>query len=391
MSFEILYVEDEPEEARLLKKAVNARNKSIKGRKLVLKCVKDPADLKKELSLSTDLVLTDMVFPDDTVEAGEREKLGDVILAVQAWTKEHQYGSPLPIIAFTGRGVKALELCLARKDALYDIWDKSSASLEYVAWRLSEYSKELSRSRPDALSQRLIREMPQNAGAGWHDCVVKMTRGYDAGWSEQDQIRRAGESIGEIALRLDAWPECEPLWDTMVKWEPLSRAIDPKTRGHARHVINVFWLGYYLLHNKHLSKIFSEYWAPLVHSRKNMGPVAIEKPLEALSNAWFFAAIFHDVGGCVEKSNQVSEYQNNLMGVFRDLAPPPLKLLHKSADDFMLRARPWLSEFEDPLLGLIEPVVRKSASAGKPDQGVVGALYLRETISNHSVDRKSVV
>src|SRR5258705_4650232 len=102
MSFEILYVEDEPEEARLLKKAVNARNKNIKGRKLVLKWARDPADLKKELSLSTNLVLTDMVFPDNAVEAGEREKLGDVILAVQAWSKEHQYGSPLPIIAFTG-------------------------------------------------------------------------------------------------------------------------------------------------------------------------------------------------------------------------------------------------------------------------------------------------
>ncbi len=386
MNFEILYVEDEPEEWTLLNKAIKERNKArensklSKGFKLILKWARDPSELSKELTLNTGLVLTDMVFPDPSSDAGERDKLDDVIFAVEDWSKEHKYGSPLPIIALTGRGRKALERCLRRKSRLYDIWDKSSASMEYVAWRLSDYAKELSRSHPDALSQRLIREMP--SGASWHDSVVEMTRGYDAGWSEYDQIQRAGDSIEKIALRLDVWRQCEPLWKAMVKWEPLSRAISGKTRGHARHVINVFWLGYYLIHHKHLSPVFGKFWEVLIRARRNMDAVAAEPALEAFSDAWFFGAIFHDVGGCVEKSTEVTDYQNGLMSVFGDLAPTIPAPQHRTPDDFMRRCKHWLSDFDDPLLSIIEPVVRESATKGQPDQGVIGALYLREQIAN---------
>src|SRR5262249_55425009 len=144
MNFEVLYVEDEAEEWNLLNKAIKARNaarkktKSAKGFNILLKRAKDPDELNEELSLNTGLVLTDMVFPDPNADAGERNKLDDVIFAVEEWSKDHKYGSPLPIIALTSRGRKVLDECLLRKSRLYDIWDKSSASLEYIAWRLSE-------------------------------------------------------------------------------------------------------------------------------------------------------------------------------------------------------------------------------------------------------------
>lgn len=386
MNFEVLYVEDEADEWNLLNKAIKSRNtarkktKSAKGFNLSLKWAKDPSELGRELTLNTGLVLTDMVFPDPNADAGERNKLDDVIFAVEEWSKDQKYGSPLPIIALTGRGRKALDACLLRKNRLYDIWDKSSASMEYIAWRLFEIAKELSHTHPDALSQRLIREMQR--GASWHEYVVEMTRGYDAGWTEYDQIQRAGDSIEKIALRLDVWRKCEPLWKAMVKWEPLSRAISGKTRGHARHVINVFWLGYYLLHHKHLSPLFSKFWEGLIPGRRNMSPVATEAPLEALSNSWFFAAIFHDVGGCVEKCTEMTTYQENVMKVFGDLAPTITKPQHLTPEEFMARCQRWLHDFDDPLLGIVEPVVRESAANGEPDQGVLGALYLREQIDH---------
>jgi hypothetical protein len=379
MSFEILYVEDVQLDWKRLDKAVKEQSK--KGFPLSLQWAQTVEEVEHKLTLSTRLVLADVYFPESPSRDSDKvDKLDHIIRSVEEWSTKNGAGRPLPIIAYTSRGKAALEECLRRRRSLYDIWDKSSASPEYVAWRLSELAKEVSRTRPDARTQRLIREMKPGTGATWHTQVVEMTTRYDSGWTEYDQIERAGQSIRDIAVKIGVYEQCSRLWEAMVKWEPLSRAISRKTRGHARHVINVFWLGYYLLHHKALHKLFAEYWKSLVLNRRNMKAVADVDPLEALSNSWFFAGLFHDVGGCVEHANTVSQYVREVDSIFGDLSPE-IKDSHRlSPEAFKAKANSWLHDFGDELADLVWPIVERSFNEGRTDQGVIGAIHLREVI-----------
>lgn len=375
--YDVVYVEDDREDWRKLEAAVK---KMELHPPLRVKWAESPEKLEGLLSLSTRLVLADVYFSENTASGREEKaRLPDIIKQVQAWTAKEGSSRPLPIIAYTGRGFDALKYCLDFKKDLYDIWDKSSASPEYAAWRLSEISKELSRIRPDALTQRLIREMQSHVG--WHGKVVDMTKRYDAGWSEYDQIQRAGVAIEDIAYGFGVWGECGPMWKIMAEWEALSRAVSTKTRGHARHVINVFWLGYFLINHEYLRDIFTQYWKKIKDNRKNMEEVSNVDPIEALSNIWFYAGIFHDVGGAVEKSYKVSEYLKQLLSVFEDLAPPVTSVQKTNHKDFMKKARAWLNEFDESLVNLIEPVLEKSVRDNEPDQGVIAALHIRSKIN----------
>jgi hypothetical protein len=384
-----LYVEDQSDDWKDLNDALKKRSKQDKSTPLSIKWAKDPKEVKSKLTLGTKLILADVYFPIDSEEISEddghlgevktEDRLDEVIRNVQEWSKDQKILRPLPIIAYTSRGEHALERCLRKKGSLYDIWDKSSASTEYVAWRLTEIAKELSRIRPDARTQQLIREM--KGGASWHEDVIDMTRQYESGWTEYDQIDRAGVSIQNIAYKIGIWKQCEPLWRVMIEWEALDRAVSRKRRGHARHVINVFWLGYYLIHNKYLRELFTQYWNKLVKNRKNMEAVAEDEPLESLSNAWFIAGLFHDVGGSVEKASEVNKHLANIIAVFGELAPTISSCQHKPTEEFMKMAREWLHDFDEPLISLIEPVVIDGIKKNEPDQGVVGAVHLRNAIS----------
>jgi hypothetical protein len=378
MSFDILYVEDDHLDWKNLSESIK-ESKSHRTQ-LVLKWVSDPRELERKLSLSTRLILADVYFPSTSDPKSKKiDKLDQIITIVEEWNEKQGRGRPVPIIAYTSRGKKALENCLRRRKHLYDIWDKSSASPEYAAWRLFELSKELSRFQPDARTQQLIQQM--KVGASWHKHVVEMTKKYDAGWTEYDQIERAGASIKDIAFHLGVWGQCEPLWQAMIDWEPLSRAVSRKTRGHARHVINVFWLGYFLLHHRHLSPLFTKYWETLKLTRGRMSAVDSDGALEALANCWFFAGLFHDVGGAVEQSSSVTTYLKTLLSPFGDLGPIVKGVEKPSATGFMERAQEWLEEFDPSLRAIISQGFEDSISQGKPDQGVVGAVHLRNVIS----------
>jgi hypothetical protein len=373
--YDVVYVEDDQEDWEKLSKAISERNKKAKSTPLRISQARTPKKLTRLLSSGTRLVLADVYYP---VKGAEDEpRLDEIIELVEEWSKKDGSGRMLPIIAYTGRGLEALEYCLDRKESLYDIWDKSTASPEYAAWRLSELSKELSRIRPDALTQRLIREM--DTKVRWHGDVIDMTKRYNSGWSEYDQIKRAGIAIQKIAHVLGVEQQCGAMWQLMEDWEALSRAVSRKTRGHARHVINVFWLGYFLLNDKHLNDIFAQAWEKI--RQKRMDDEAENNATESLCNAWYYAGLFHDIGGAPEHSAKTADYLAQLLSVFGDLAPSTDKIQWMAPDKFMERAESWLSEFDYELQTLIRPVLQQSIDNNEPDQGVLAAIHIRSKIT----------
>jgi CheY-like chemotaxis protein len=373
MNFKILYVEDEADQAERVRKAVAEINTDRRtSRPVLIRIIRSPTQLYHALSDNYDLVLADVYFPDENGEPSDQ--LGLIIETTERWSADRKRTKALPIIAYTSRGKSALEACLKRRERLYDIWDKFSASPPYVAWRFNQLALEFARARPDTLLQRKIWGMKE--GAKWHDCVIDMVHRYNAGWTERDQVKRSGVAIENIAHRLNAFDTCDKSWRIMIDWEALGRAVSRRTRGHARHVINVFWLGYYLLHHPKLEKWFSEAWAGLVTNRSNMAGVAKEKPLEALSNAWFYAALFHDIGGCVEKNKEAIRSTDGLLKLFGGLVKKT-NLGELSLGASVRRdAKALFEDMEDRLRDALFPLWLESVRTKEPDHGVISALYL---------------
>lgn len=374
MSFKILYIEDDPIDAERVSAELAAINAKRVTRPVSIKAIPAPELLAVELNQHYDLVLADACYPD--VNGTQKNRLDDIIEAVETWSKTNQLERPVPIIAYTRRDKGAIEHCLKRRDYFFDIWDKSSASPEYAAWRMTRIASEIARFRPDSLLQRQIRQMP--SGARWHGHVVEMTRAYSSGWTESDQIDRVQASIGAIAMNLGVAPQCKSLWKIMQSWEPLSRAVSETARGHARHVLNVFWLGYYLLHQPALCDFFSGAWTNVL-DRGDMGAVKSQEPLQALSDCWFYAGLFHDVAGCIEKHGAITGKANALFKEFKAFIAP-IKNADIQSSQIERQAQDLLGSMKG-LRGALESAWNASLASQndkppKPDHGVVAAVHL---------------
>ncbi len=264
MSFYILYIEDNPKHYSKLDKAISEYNEKDhrSSEKIELAWARNLDELKNKLNHQIDIVLADMYLEPGPGDKGNR--LREVIADVKEWCENNGVGRTIPIIAYTVDGSDAFK----NRKYLYDIWDKNTASVDYVTWRLSELSKEVTRMRPDALMQRLIRtDVDESPQVNWHKHVIDMVERYDKGWTEADQIEGAGKAIENIANQLDSWEPISGMWNVVKNWEFLGRAVSERVRGHARHAINVFWLGYYLIHHKYLREYFSKRWKDIIDER----------------------------------------------------------------------------------------------------------------------------
>ena len=247
MSINILYVENDHRAYQEFKNAIDEFNSDESNNQLLIYRALDPDQMRGVVGPQFDVILADMYFNDpNTGEEDTVNRLNDIIKYVDEWCKSQNNRTTIPIIAYTGIGT--LEQCLIEQENLYDIWDKNTFSKEYVFWRLSNLSIDMSRYQPpDAFLQNLIRNM--KTGSTWHNKVKEMTIDYQSALTEYDQINRVKGPICLIANSFDTEETCSEMWDVMEKSEAISRALSKSVRGHARHAINVFWLGYYILNS----------------------------------------------------------------------------------------------------------------------------------------------
>ncbi|MDQ1354263.1 MAG: hypothetical protein QG657_4572 [Acidobacteriota bacterium] len=377
MSFNILYIEDNPKDWKRLQNAIDEHNRMSLPEKITLNWAKDTVELEKILDHTIDIILADMFLTPSPYDKGDR--LRDVINIVNRWCDKNEAGRPIPVIAYTVGGEDAFK----NKNDLYDIWDKNTTSVEYVTWRLSNLSKELTRIRPDALIQIKIRTEIDKANAvSWHGDVLDMIKRYDKGWTEADQIERTGKAIENIAQRLNVWASIRPMWNVVKNGEFLWRAVSPYARGHARHAINVFWFGYYLLHQEPLRIFFIEKWGDLLAERSKMSAVKREDVFESIHNVWFYTGLFHDMALCLEKFTEISEFHRDLFSSFKELELNIQNIPDISTDGIEDRARKLLNEFNDPLATQLKDAWGKKLKDKKVDHGMLAALNLIQTITD---------
>jgi CheY-like chemotaxis protein len=387
MAFNILYVEDLDTDFLKLQGAVAHHNDMVNAEHdhydldLHVERAKDIKEVQAKLQLCFDVILCDVYLPESPGDR-PKDRLKEVIDIVKDWSSRRGLGRPIPIIAFTGFGQDALNRCLNHKVDLYDIWDKNSASMSYAAWRLSKLAIELARVRPDSAIRNLILDLPdtQVALPSFHEKVKQMLRAYDEGYTEVDQIKKTSHHIHQMARDFDELSVCNDMWGVMEEWESLGLAASHKIRGHARHVMNVFWLGYILLHKSSLKDWFAERWEELKDNRKSMGVVKGLPPLQAMTNAWFYASLFHDAAGCVEKAMDLAIKQQKILNVYDNdcikFSTPVLSEAMKREVDELL------GELDENIRGMILPRWEKSLAEGKPDHGMMAALHLRQGVHN---------
>jgi len=379
MSFNILYVENSKEDYSDIFSQIEKYNEDNDDRlPLSVENATDPEDLKEKLDIRHSIVLADLYYDDQATGVKDSvNRLNDIKRIVQEWSDKNNSGRPVPLIAFSRR--QEQKQTLSEKDGLFDIWDKNTLSPEYVVWRLSKLAKEMSHVQPDSHLQYLIRKMIN--GPQWHDHVITMAKKYNAGWTEFDQIDRAGGIIEEIAKEFNTITECREMWDVMTRWESFGRAISPQTRGHSRHVINVFWLGYYLLNHEKLQDMFAQNWSDLLYIREGMQAVKDDKPLEAVNNVWFYAGLFHDVGACVEKNVKILDYYNKLYKKFDEFGLQGSALEICSYEQTEAELKDNLKHIIGPLGEIVFPIVKNSLKNKTPDHGYMGAELIKKIIT----------
>jgi len=369
----VIYVENDDRDFTGVADALKAT-----GIRITLDRAKSPEELVSVLRVPVDLVIADVLLDDPATAAPDgKDRLREVIDTVRRWEDEKASGWRVPIIAYTGREKGTMESCIRESDRLYDILDKNSATYEYVAWRLTKLETELARLRPDRTMQLLIRQM--RSTVSWHPSVVRMAEEYAQGSNEHEQIARAGDLITEISTGFGTNAECESMWATISQWEWLERAVVEGARGHARHLVNVFWLGHYLLNDDRLAPRFLKLWSHIKSNRSRMDELKELSDVEALAACWFYAGLFHDVGNCVGKGGAAFDHLRKLLDAFR--APwnvPSVDVPAIVPASFEADTK-WTYELGGLATPLMDLFVDELAK-GKVDSGVAGATHLRSQV-----------
>lgn len=378
MALKVIYVEDDAADLRSMEEAVELWNGKPAGERLELVTVEHPALLSTKLDWNPDIVVADIMFPKPGGEL--KDMLAEILQQVGHWSAARGLDVPIPVIAYTDKGAEVIDAWIASGMDLYDIWDKNYAKAGYVAWRLGRLAQDLARDRPYTRATKVV--MALEKGASFHELVVEMAKRYSQGLSERDQIKKAGVQVTGIGQALGVASKVSKMWDVVEEWEPLSRAVSQNARGHARHVLNVFWLGYSLIHNEALRDTFSRLWDDMITERGGMRDLRKRlDPLEAFSRCWFYAGLFHDVAGVVEKHDDVIKRVERLRGL---VSRRPVVSGDERLDDAELvrRAEPVLGLLPDPLARQVRSEFKKSVEDDRPDHGVVAAIHLIEEIDS---------
>ena len=415
MNLQILYVEDEHQDYAILKKYADKLRRreppfsNIAPCTITITWAATVSEFKKLLQPHFDIILADIFLP---INSGDQpyDNLTQILDYTAELSKEKSQEKNtkrlIPVIAYSGRITQSRVIDSINRDRLYDILDKNTASPEYVIWRLFKLAQEIYKNKPDTYLQSLIREMepkPKEAGhthlqsliremepklkGEWHTYVVEMANEYHSGLTEADQVIKAGTKIKDIAntIDLDFWKQSKKFWGVMERWEPLSRAISPNVRGHARHVINVFWLGYYILLNDNMRSVVDA-WLDKICARNTTGRSTIQSDETILLKIWFVASIFHDIANCVEKSKKVYKFHEsevlNIFSAFFEYIPSADEItlnidnLRDRTIDFCARYNEALKEtVKEHFLDLLQ-------SDKNIDHGLASSLLLIELAKN---------
>jgi len=351
--FKILYIEHGPEQ-QMYEQAMRASSDCVYVRPI-------PSTEGLDAILSEeyfDLIVTDAVFlPEGQDHKGNEEDgeycLKDVIAAV-----ERRESQRIRIGVLT----RISEYLLTRhsgdlKNVDY-LWDKKSTNMNCLSWWVKRIISDTYRSFPEhALIDRLLELVSSEVSSEvpWRDNVVSMLKEYRDFNLEKDQIIRVRTMLLQIAGDLESGTQFGDFLSAMIGAEPLNVAANTSTWGHLRHVVNVFWLGYFILN---VGLLDAERIAKDL-SISNASASREKRVLDA-NVAWLLAALFHDVGQLGERLDKLVDNCNRVLlfyptvpklSISKEVIP---KVLDRDCDRILLKGvggelNVWLSQLLDKI------------------------------------------
>lgn len=279
--------------------------------------ITEPTKERLEIELSRrryDLVVTDAYFlrEDEDHEGGTSDdtyRLGDIVRQVRAVDNKR-----VQIAVLTDFSTSLLDRHRDDLELVDYIWDKR-ATPDFVYWQAKRILQENRKAYPN---YRLVDELLSILAVGedsrempWRVEMEGMLAAYRKSNLEAQQMAHVKESLRRIASILEVDSGFDMVFKKIESAEPLNIAADPLSWGHLRHVLNVFWLGYYLLNTGlfDLERVAKKVF-------RNAVNFDTTKSTELVNGAWFLASIFHDVGMLGQRADKVIERCNDVIEIY---------------------------------------------------------------------------
>lgn len=271
-------------------------------------------DFEKEIGRSWfDLVIADAKFPEPDKESAASEDGGEYRLnKIIKLARESRLNANLRIVAHTKYSKDLFKRHPDDLEMLDGVWQKFTEAnfLSFYIRRLMERRNREVRS--GLLIEKISEHIRAKKPAPWGEQMLEMFEGYLGERGERRQVEQVAKKISGICVEYGVSAEVDRLSDFLIKAEPLNLAAKVKAWGHLRHVINVFWLGYFFLNCTNIDR---RSVASSVLGNAETDNEA--RNYELVNLAWLTSALFHDAGLFGERFGRLGRESSALIQGYR--------------------------------------------------------------------------
>ena len=255
-----------------------------------------------------DLVLTDAYF---LAKNKKHPEHGDGTNCIKEIVETVQQIYPsLKIVVYTHYRDDLFKDC--KELDIYDIWNKASTPPHYLKLRVERTLKEPWNIIPGQVLVNTIKKYlaPKKKDA-WEPHLLEMIENYSPQLTAHQNINDMAKELRDISKNLDLPPAIfKIMTSSFLKQDIMALVSSPKAWGHAKHVLNVYWLGYYILNSKILDK---EVNAKRIIDFLRLSEKEKKESRKLINRSWILASLFHDFGLLGEKLDVLVDNTNKIL------------------------------------------------------------------------------
>ena len=255
-----------------------------------------------------DLVLTDAYF---LAKNKKHPEHGDGTNCIKEIVETVQQIYPSSkIVVYTHYRDNLFENCKGLD--IYDIWNKASTPPHYLKWRVERTLKEPWNIIPGQVLVNTIKKylVPKQKDT-WETHLLEMLENYSPQLTAHQNIDAMATELRNISKNLDLPTTIfKDMTNSFLKQDIMSLISNPKAWGHAKHVLNVYWLGYYILNSKILDKREK---ANKIVDFLRLSEKEKKESRKLINRSWIVASLFHDFGLIGEKLDALIKNTNKIL------------------------------------------------------------------------------
>lgn len=342
-----------------------------------------------------DLVVTDAYFLRENVEHNyDNEEDGEYLLGKVIKIVRNIDNKRIKIAVHTFFSNPLLQNSdkVADLDHVDYIWDKRVSSDNLTYWQVKRIHEEIDKKFPEhTLVDSLILLLSTHKNLPFSDELNNILNIYRRKAGEVEQIESVKTDLSKIAQKFGFHKQFRDLFEFITKAEPLNVAGNPSAWGHLRHVLNVYWLGYFFL-NSGVINIESTY--DQIFSENDKESLDIDDKSKTINFIWFLSSLFHDLGLPAERVVKISEGSIELLKVYPGIAlaikqTPDVHSIYANFQDDLDKI---FSSTTGKLNVWVHGCIRKLNEENKLDHGLVSGVTLFRSLSGKDkqiVDKSS--